>query len=148
MPDHRVDTAPSLVDLLTVLQRQAVRGLAAVLAEDGFTVDQWRALRGLADGEGHPMGDLAESLQIAPASLTRVMDGLADGGLVFRRQPTSDRRRVTVHLARRGVANLQRLEEMVAAHEDALQAAPQWGEGMASLRHALGRGESHSVTNP
>lgn len=117
---------PSLVDRLTVLQRQAARGLAAVLSEDGCTLDQWRVLRALADGQGRPMGDLADAVQIPAATLTRVADGLADAGLVYRRQPDDDRRRVRVHLSRLGRSRLAGLEALVEAHESALRHSEEW----------------------
>ena len=126
LPTAEPALRPSLVDRLTVLQRQAARGLAAVLTEDGCTLDQWRVLRALTDGLGHPMGDLAEGVQVPAATLTRVTDGLADAGLVYRRQPDDDRRRVTVHLSRRGRSRLAGLEALVAAHESALRESPAW----------------------
>ncbi len=117
---------PSLVDRLTLLQRQAARGLATVLSEDGCTLDQWRVLRALADGHGRPMGDLADAVQIPAATLTRVADGLADAGLVYRRQPDDDRRRVRVHLSRLGRSRLAGLEALVEAHESALRDSVEW----------------------
>ena len=121
-------TEPSLVEVLTIAQRQVARGLATVLAEEGFTVDQWRILRALADGTGHPMGELAESLMIPHPTLTRFVDGLVDNSLVYRRQAPEDRRRVTVHLARQGQARLSRLNALVAAHEAALRDTHEWPE--------------------
>ena len=38
MTDHLVDHAVSPVELLTLAQRRAARGLTAALAEDGFAV--------------------------------------------------------------------------------------------------------------
>lgn len=133
-----VDVTPSLVDLLTVVQRQAARGLALALAEDGCTLDQWRVLRGLGDGEGHAMGELSDALLIAPASLTRVVDGLVDAALAYRRQASADRRRISVHLSRQGRARLDRLEAVVRAHERALRSAPEWDRLRADLGRALG----------
>ena len=131
---------PSLVDRLTVLQRQAARGLATVLTEDGCTLDQWRVLRALADGLGHPMGDVADAVQVPAATLTRVTDGLADAGLVYRRQPDDDRRRVTVHLSRRGRSRLAGLEALVAAHESALRGSPEWEAMRAEMLGLLAPG--------
>lgn len=136
---------PSLVDRLTVLQRQAARGLAVVLAEDGCTLDQWRVLRALADGAGHRMGDLAESLAIPAATLTRVADGLADTGLVYRRQPEDDRRSVGVHLSRRGHSRLAGLEALVEAHEAAVQRSATWELVRSELHDLLGRGGGAGV---
>lgn len=133
----RHGTAPApLVELLTVLQRTAARTLAEALAEDGCTVDQWRVLRSLADGEGHPMGGLAADLVIPHPSLTRLVDGLADLGLVYRRQAEHDRRKVQLHLSRQGRARLDRLDAVVSTHEQGLRDDPAWQQ----LGRALGRG--------
>jgi DNA-binding MarR family transcriptional regulator len=129
------DPAPSLVEQLTVLQRRASRGLAQALAEDGCTVDQWRVLRTLADGQGHPMGELAADLVIARPTLTRVVDSLTDLSLVYRRQSDRDRRRVAVFLSRQGRARLHRLDAVVAAHEASLRDDPEW----SAVRRFLGR---------
>jgi DNA-binding MarR family transcriptional regulator len=119
-------TASSLLEALTVAQRDAARRVAAVLAPEGFTVEQWRILRALGDGAGHAMGELATALRIPGPTLTRLVDGLVDASLVYRRQATDDRRRLGVHLARAGRARLERLDALVAAQEDALRAAPEW----------------------
>jgi DNA-binding MarR family transcriptional regulator len=72
------------------------------------------------------MGALAASLRIPAPSLTRLVDGLVDRSLVYRRQATEDRRRLTVHLARAGRARLATLDALVEAQESALRAAPEW----------------------
>ena len=115
-------SALSLVELLTVAQRRVARGLAQALAEEGCTLDQWRVMRALADGQGHLMGELAEALQIPQPTLTRLMDGLVDSSQVYRRQAGGDRRKVAVHLSRKGQARLVRLDALVQAHEAALTA--------------------------
>lgn len=137
MADHTVQATASVVEMLTVVQRRAARGLASALAEDGCSVDQWRVLRALADGEGHLMGELAESLLIAQPTLTRVTDGLADGALVYRRQSTLDKRRVSVHLSRQGRARLARLDALVRGHEEALRRSPEWEQIRTGLRQVL-----------
>lgn len=121
-------TAPpsSLLEALAVLHRVADGQVAAALAPEGFTVDQWRVLRSLADDAGQTMGALAASLRIPAPSLTRLVDGLVDRSLVYRRQATEDRRRLTVHLARAGRARLATLDALVEAQESALRAAPEW----------------------
>ena len=128
MGPRTLPTTPSLVETLVLAQRRAVRGLAARLADDGCTLDQWRVLRALDDDEGHAMGELADSLQIAQPTLTRVVDGLVDSAWVYRRPSLEDRRRVAVHLSRQGRVRLARLDAVVQAHEDALLASPDWAD--------------------
>ncbi len=137
MTDHLVDTSVSPVELLTVAQRRATRGLAAALAQDGFAVDRWRVLHALGDGEGHLMGELAATLLVPQPTLTRIVDGLVDHALVFRQQSTDDRRRVAVHLSRQGRARLARLDAIVHAHQEALRATPEWALVVESLSRIL-----------
>ncbi|MFJ5228863.1 MarR family winged helix-turn-helix transcriptional regulator [Kitasatospora sp. NPDC088391] len=115
-------SAPLLVELVALAHRRLTSGLAAALAEEDCTVDQWRVLRALADGQGRPMGELAQSLLIPQASLSRLVDALADAGLVHRRQGDRDRRRITAHLSRQGRTRLTRLDALAAAHDAAVRA--------------------------
>ncbi|MFJ6379520.1 MarR family winged helix-turn-helix transcriptional regulator [Kitasatospora sp. NPDC092039] len=126
---------PLLVELVTLAQRRLSGGLAAALAEEGCTVDQWRLLRALADGRGHPMGELAQALLIPQASLSRLVDSLADSGWAYRRQDDQDRRRITAHLSRQGRARLTRLDALAAAHDAAVRRAC----GLADPAHLLRR---------
>ena len=128
MGPRTLPATPSLVETLVLAQRRAVRGLAARLADDGCTLDQWRVLRALDDDEGHVMGELADSLQIAQPTLTRVVDGLVDSAWVYRRPSLEDRRRVAVALSSQGRVRLGRLDAIVRAHEDALRASPDWAD--------------------
>jgi DNA-binding MarR family transcriptional regulator len=135
--DHLVDDAVSPVELLTLAQRRAARGLAAALAQDGFAVEQWRVLHALGDGEGHVMGELAGALLVAQPTLTRVVDGLADLALVYRQRSSADRRRVSVQLSRQGRVRLERLDAVVDAHQQALRSSPEWTLVQESLRRLL-----------
>ncbi|MFI6156815.1 MarR family winged helix-turn-helix transcriptional regulator [Kitasatospora sp. NPDC051170] len=128
-------TGPLLVELVALAHRRLTTGLASALAEEDCTVDQWRVLRALADGEGHPMGELAQALLIPQASLSRLVDALADSGLVYRRQGDQDRRRITAHLSRQGRTRLTRLDALAAAHDAAARRAC----GIADPARALER---------
>ena len=119
-------TTTSLLQAVTVAQRELARRVVTVLAPEGFTIDQWLVLRRLADGEGHSMGELADALVIANPTLTRCVDALVDQSLVYRRQDAEDRRRLTVHLARQGKARLARLDALVAAQEAQSSRTTEW----------------------
>jgi DNA-binding MarR family transcriptional regulator len=112
----------SLVELLTVTQRRVARGVAAVLAEDGVTLDGFRLRRCLAAGPGRSMGELVAALSLPPPTLTRLVDGLVDTAEAYRLPDPTDGRRVRVHLSARGRTRLTRLEGLVQAHESALAA--------------------------
>jgi DNA-binding MarR family transcriptional regulator len=118
-----VSVTPSLVELLTVAQRRVARGVAAVLAEDGATLDGYRVMRCLAAGPGRSMGELVAALSLPAPTLTRLVDALADAAEAYRLPDPDDGRRVRVHLSARGRTRLARLEALVGAHEAALAEA-------------------------
>src|SRR4051812_49564847 len=78
--------------------RRAFDRRAAVL---GVTRAQWRALARLAREDGMRQVDLADALDIEPITLCRMVDRLADGGLVERRADEVDRRAWRIHLTPR-----------------------------------------------
>jgi DNA-binding MarR family transcriptional regulator len=115
--------ASSLAYLLSSAERSVNRGLAAVLAAEGVSVEQWRILQALADGRGHSMGDLAEAVLMPHPTLTKAVDRLVEAALVYRGHDPSDRRRVAVYLADRGGDLLARLEGGLAEHHRLIEAA-------------------------
>ncbi|WP_235618420.1 MarR family winged helix-turn-helix transcriptional regulator [Embleya scabrispora] len=120
---ERAVAPPLLVEALTVAQRRLTRTLTVALTEEDCTLDQWLVLRTLGDGTGRSMGELARALVIPQATLTRIVDALVDGGHIYRRQSGADRRRITVHVSRRGTDRLARLNALAEAHEAAVRAA-------------------------
>lgn len=58
----------------------------------GVTRPQWRMLTTLARNEGANQGRLAELLDVEPITLCRMVDRLAEAGLVERRPDPADRR--------------------------------------------------------
>ncbi|MEG3143797.1 MarR family transcriptional regulator [Sphingomonas sp. RT2P30] len=58
----------------------------------GVTRAQWRTLTTLSRHEGINQGGLAELLEVEPITLCRMIDRLAEAGLVERRPDPGDRR--------------------------------------------------------
>ncbi|GIH71139.1 MarR family winged helix-turn-helix transcriptional regulator [Sphaerimonospora thailandensis] len=112
----------SLAYLLSRAERSVNRGLAAALAAEEVSVEQWRILQALADGRGHSMGDLAEAALMPHPTLTKAVDRLVDHALVYRGRDPVDRRKVVVLLAGRGSDLLGRLEAGIAEHRRAILA--------------------------
>jgi DNA-binding MarR family transcriptional regulator len=131
-----VRVSDDLVELLTVTQRRVARGVAAVLAEDGATLDGYRLLRSLAGGCGRSMGELVAVLHLPAPTLTRLVDSAVDAALAYRLPDPDDGRKVVVHLSEPGRTRLSRLEALVRAHESAL-AASLGADRVASLARAL-----------
>ena len=123
MPTTRTATPSRLLDALTGIQRVLARDLAERFGEADATVDQWRALAALADApEGLSMGELGERVQLPAASLTRLIDTLADAALVYRRPAADDGRRVEVQVAALGRRKLAQLDAIAAAQLSTLDA--------------------------
>jgi DNA-binding MarR family transcriptional regulator len=100
-----------------------------------LSLSQWDLLRGLGDGEEIGVGALAAAAGIAPATATRVLDGLERDGIVRRSRPRQDRRTVTVALTAEGRRRLRRTREWIAGRERRLleRLAPDEREAAARL---------------
>jgi DNA-binding MarR family transcriptional regulator len=109
--------------LLSEVERQINRQLAAGLAAEGVSVEQWRILRALAGGRGHSMTDLAEAVLMPHPTLTKAVDRLVDNAVIYRRQDTTDRRRVAVYLSDLGRDLVARLDRRAAEHHAEVAAA-------------------------
>ncbi|WP_327731589.1 MarR family transcriptional regulator [Streptomyces sp. NBC_00487] len=111
-----------LLHLLTRAERLSVRRVQSVLDEFDCSVEAWRVLDLLSDGEGHNMTALAEHAFLPAPSLTKLIDQLVDQNLVFRRVDPADRRRVLAHLTPRGMGRWQLLAREVRADWAELEA--------------------------
>ena len=90
--------------------------------ESELTVAQARALVHVARREGVRQIDLAEALEVQPITLARLIDQLAEAGLVERRPDPLDRRAHRVHLTRAAAPHLAAIEEVAASiRADALR---------------------------
>jgi len=75
----------------------------------GMTRAQWGVLIRLERQEGMTQAEMAESLEVQPISLARLVDRLCDHKLVERRPHPSDRRANRLYLTAKGRATLARL---------------------------------------
>lgn len=98
-----------LFHVLSHAERRVARRLATVLDAAGCSAEQWRVLVLLADGQGHPMTELAEFALLPAPTATKLVDRMVSDTLVYRRADPADRRRVLVYLADRGRALHTRL---------------------------------------
>lgn len=104
-----------LLYLLTRAERLAVRRVQSVLDEFDCSVEAWRVLDLLSDGQGHNMTALADHAFLPAPSLTKLVDQLVDQNWVYRRVDPTDRRRVLAHLTPRGMQRWQLLAREVRA---------------------------------
>jgi MarR family transcriptional regulator for hemolysin len=78
----------------------------------GMTRAQWAVLLRLDRREGMTQAEMAESLEIQPISLVRLVDRLCEQKLVERRPHPSDRRANRLYLTPKGRTTLERLDPL------------------------------------
>ncbi|MFI6271580.1 MarR family winged helix-turn-helix transcriptional regulator [Micromonospora zamorensis] len=122
----------------TRAERLLSRRLGAVLAEDALSIEAWRVLCLLADGQGHPMSEVSAEASLPPGTLTKLVDQLVDRNLVFRRTDPMDRRRIRAYLTARGRREHDRLDQRIRANLAEL-GVPQVDELTAQLADLIGR---------
>lgn len=86
---------PAGTDFLSALfeTQRMLRQLADKEARrHGMTRAQWAVLAKLERIEGQKQADLADAMEMAPISLTRLIDKLCESGLIERRSDAADRR--------------------------------------------------------
>jgi MarR family transcriptional regulator for hemolysin len=83
----------------------------------GISRAQWTVLMRLDRFEGLKQSELAEVLELAPISLTRLLDRLAENGLIERRPDPNDRRANRLYLT---PAARPLLEKLTALGEDVM----------------------------
>ncbi|ODU00319.1 MAG: hypothetical protein ABS81_24005 [Pseudonocardia sp. SCN 72-86] len=113
--------------MLGQVERQVGKLVEKALVGHGLTVDQWRVLDVLADGEGHAQSELANTIVVPGPTLTKIVDKLVDIALVYRVVDERDRRRVLAFLSDKGGRVHTDLAAKVELAED---------EAMASLQGA------------
>lgn len=90
MPDR--DLGNDFLSALFETQRM-LRQLADKEARHlGMTRAQWAVLAKVERNEGQKQAELADAMEMAPISLTRLIDRLCDSGLIERRNDDADRR--------------------------------------------------------
>jgi DNA-binding MarR family transcriptional regulator len=117
-----------LAQVLSQAEHGVTRRLRRVLAEEGCTVEQWRALVLLADGVSHSMSEVAEFALLPAPTLTRLVDRMVADNLAYRTADPEDRRRVLVHITPRGRALQKRLAGRIERSQAAILAEADPGD--------------------
>lgn len=117
--------SPVLIDrtlgfLVSDIARLLRRGMDRRLQSLGLTQAQWRAIVHLSRNEGMTQAMLADSLEIQPITLTRLIDRMESAGWVERRTHPLDRRAVQLYLT---AQSQPILDEMHARAADTLSDA-------------------------
>jgi DNA-binding MarR family transcriptional regulator len=85
----------ALADVTRLLRREFDRRAAHL----GLTRVQWRVLKRIGQDQGMTQAELAETLELDPIAIGRVIDRLHKAGFVDRRRDPADRRCWRLHLA-------------------------------------------------
>ena len=106
------------------------RELNERMRHSGVTALQWRLLAYLARNEGTNQVKLAEFLEVEPITLSRMIDRLAESGMLSRRRDPDDRRAWRLYLETK---SLPLIDELRAA---ATQLAETAQEGLSTAERA------------
>ncbi len=106
-----------LLYLLARASHQVSGRFHAHLGELDVSVPEWRVMITLSDSDGMAVSALAEIVLLKQPTLTRVLDRMEQGGLVERRAPRGDRRKVPVHITGKGRKIIEQLKRESKAHE-------------------------------
>ncbi|MFM1989818.1 MAG: hypothetical protein RJA99_2775 [Pseudomonadota bacterium] len=115
------DSTDSVGFLVADVARLMRRAFQQRLEGRDLTYAQARALVWLARQQGLRQVDLAEQLEIQPITLARLVDQLAEAGLVERRPDPADRRAYRLYLTRAAAPRIAEIRAIgEAIREDAL----------------------------
>src|SRR6202142_42090 len=112
MPSQPIkrEIAFTIMDVARLLKTSADQGGRHF----GVSGAQWAVLIRIDRQEGLKQSELAEMLDLQPISLTRLLDRLADNGLIERRSDPNDRRANRLYLKPAAKPLLARLSELGA----------------------------------
>ena len=103
-------------------------------AQFGITRAQWAVLVRLQRCEGLKQSELAETLDLQPITLTRLLDKLSDSGLIERRADPDDRRAKRLYL----MPAARPLLKQLAALAEEMMAGALAGIGHESIERMVG----------
>jgi MarR family transcriptional regulator, organic hydroperoxide resistance regulator len=84
--------------------RRLTQHLSPILAAEHLSLEEWLVLDALNEEDGLSMSELAANTLASNATLSRHVDSLTVRAFVFREVSFEDRRRILVHLSKRGRA--------------------------------------------
>ncbi len=105
------------LDLLARADDVVAGRVSDALSPSGVSVDQWRVMAHLYEHGGCTMSELSLASGLTGATLTRMVDRLTTSAHAHRNPDPTDRRRVLVHLSKRGRAQVRQLLPKVESAE-------------------------------
>jgi DNA-binding MarR family transcriptional regulator len=121
----KADTGDATLDAVLDAAQRARTAADACLRKDGLSVPRYKLLRSLEAGS-LSMREVSDALGISPRTVTDLIDGLEERGLVSRTPHASDRRVTLLTLTEDGRAALvqgrRRIREVTARSVQGLSA--------------------------
>jgi DNA-binding MarR family transcriptional regulator len=133
------DIAVRMHGIMRRLVHQHVKALSLPGPESDMTRTQLSALFQIGRSGTTAMGSLAEELDIAPGSLTGIVDRLIEKGFVRRDRDTGDRRKVVVALTPQGVEAFAQFQEAEGRFTEKMFSllSPEEGDTLVRLMERL-----------
>ena len=78
------------------------RGVFSKLKDTGLTLGQPKVLDYLKDNDGASQKEIAIGCHVEPASLTVILNGMEDKGLIERKNINGNRRTIHVYMTQKG----------------------------------------------
>jgi DNA-binding MarR family transcriptional regulator len=126
----RAVSSHSLGYQIRYVYRAFVKALADELGKHDVTSSQWSAMRVLWEKDGLSQVELAQLMMVEKASLTSVLEAMANAGLISRVRNSKDRRKVNIFLTAAG----RRLKEQVLPVGEAINKRAVRGLSAAELK--------------
>lgn len=84
--------------------------------ETGLTGPQWLVMNEIQLHDSIMVKDLADNINLSPATVTTILDRLEQKSLIERQRSRSDKRRLKLHLTSRGVTMLTSAPKLLQRH--------------------------------
>jgi len=112
----------NLPHLLLYARETLMAHFRPVLNAAGVTEQQWRVLRTLSEVGALEPNQIARSCQILSPSLTRMLAGMEEQGLIKRTRSSADQRRQEISLTAKSHKLIDRMRPMVDAKYQEIEA--------------------------
>jgi MarR family transcriptional regulator, organic hydroperoxide resistance regulator len=117
MIEHRIDLRTEQTEqFLREIHYQLIRLSRHELANLRMTPPRFHALHYIVRHAPTDMGSMHMRMHVSKSSLTSLVDGLVDDGLIRRDRSEEDRRRVVLRPTQAGIELLERLRRSRCAH--------------------------------
>ena len=109
------DCAHELLDVVPIVFRE-IRGELRKYGAKEMSVPQFRTLGFIYRNQGASLSEVGDHIGLTLPTMSSLVDGLVDRGLIIRREDSEDRRRMTLALTQAGRTRLESAREATLAN--------------------------------